>query len=65
MKTNKYFSALLGSVLFLASCADFDEINMNPSDVTADQAKVEYAINKSIIDAQQNPHVAERAFVLY
>lgn len=49
----------------LFSCSDFDEINVNPTAVGAEQVQVEYFINSSIIGAQQDPHVAERAFVLY
>lgn len=51
--------------LSLMSCEDFDVINDDPMAASADQVQVEYFINQSIIGAQQNPHVAERAFVLY
>ena len=65
MKTiNKLAYAFgLGSLLFTA-CSDFEEVNTDPTATTIDQARVEYAINKSITDAQQDPDVAERAFVL-
>ncbi|SCQ22338.1 Susd and RagB outer membrane lipoprotein [Tannerella forsythia] len=49
----------------LTACGDFDEINKNPTAADIDQVQIEYFINSSIIGAQQNPHVAERAFVLY
>ncbi|WP_430972182.1 SusD/RagB family nutrient-binding outer membrane lipoprotein [Sunxiuqinia rutila] len=60
----KLFTLALGSTL-LFSCSDFDEVNIDPKAASADQVQVEYIINNSIIGAQQNPHVAERAFVLY
>lgn len=50
--------------LFVA-CNDFDDINKNPMAANIDQAQVEFFINSSIIGAQQNPHIAERIFVLY
>jgi hypothetical protein len=49
----------------MTSCSDYEEINTNPFAANDDQVQVEYFINNSIIGAQQNPHVAERAFVLY
>ncbi|MFD2033894.1 SusD/RagB family nutrient-binding outer membrane lipoprotein [Belliella marina] len=55
--------ALLG--VSLMGCEDFDAINDDPMAASADQVQVEYFINQSIIGAQQNPHVAERIFVLY
>ena len=54
----------LSCVLFTA-CSDFDEINKNPMAAEIDQVQVEYFINSSIIGAQQDPDIAERAFVLY
>lgn len=51
--------------LSVASCSDFDEININPLAANATQVQPEYFINNAIIGAQQNPHVSERAFVLY
>ena len=49
----------------LMSCEDFDVINDDPMAASADQVQVEYFINRSIIGTQQDPHIAERAFVLY
>ncbi|HMR83576.1 MAG TPA: SusD/RagB family nutrient-binding outer membrane lipoprotein [Niabella sp.] len=49
----------------LAGCSKFEEINTNPTAATADQVQVEYFINNSIIGSQMDPHIAERAFVLY
>ncbi|MBK3516390.1 SusD/RagB family nutrient-binding outer membrane lipoprotein [Carboxylicivirga marina] len=46
------------------SCSDFDEINISPTAVGPDKVQVEYFINNSIIKAQQNPHIAERMFIL-
>lgn len=58
-------ATLLGSVAFFQSCSKFEEINVNPFGANAEQVQVQYFINNSIVGAQQDPHVAERAFVLY
>lgn len=57
-------SAVAGVGLF-SSCNKFDEINENPYGAGSQQVQVEYFINGSIIGAQQDPHIAERIFVLY
>jgi hypothetical protein len=46
------------------ACSDFEDLNKNPRDASVDDVKVEYFLNKSIIDAQQDPHIAERMFIL-
>lgn len=56
---------VLAAGTLLASCKKFDEINIDPIAANADQVQVEYFINNSIGGAQQDPHIAERAFVLY
>lgn len=56
---------LLTAGALLASCSKFEEINVNPIAAGPDQVQVEYFINNSIVGAQQDPHVAERAYVLY
>lgn len=66
---NKYISLLaapllLGSVL-LTGCKDFEEINRSQFEAGSDLVQMEYFINNSIISAQMDPDVAERAFVLY
>jgi hypothetical protein len=48
-----------------SSCSKFDEINTNPTQANENQVQVEYFLNNSIIGAQQDPHIAERVFVLY
>lgn len=58
------FIYLLGSFV-ISACSDFDDVNVDPKAANDEQVQVEYIINQSIIGAQQNPHVAERAFVLY
>lgn len=58
-------SSLLLLVVMIASCSKFDEINTNPTAASADQVQVEYFIDNSIIQAQQDPGVSERAFILY
>jgi len=54
--------ALIAIVNF--SCSDFEEINTSPTAVGPDKVQVEYFINNSIMKAQQNPHIAERMFIL-
>ncbi|WP_422081337.1 SusD/RagB family nutrient-binding outer membrane lipoprotein [Ulvibacterium sp.] len=68
MKKERVFKRtglLLSVLLFTFSCSDFEEINEDPQAATVDQVQVEYFINASIGGAQQNPHIAERVFVLY
>lgn len=67
MKKIIFFNIIvLISLLFVTSaCSDFEELNTKPTAANENQVQVEYFINNSIIGAQQNPHVAERAFVLY
>ncbi len=65
MKTLTQFLVFIIIVFFAQSCSDFDEVNVNPNAANSDQVQVEYFINKSISDAQQDPHIAERVFVLY
>ncbi len=47
------------------SCSKFEEINTSPTAATENQVKPEYFLNNSIIGSQQDPHVAERVFVIY
>lgn len=53
-----------GMMGITTSCSDFDEINASPSAVGAEYVKPHYSLNQSIIAAQQDPDVAERAFVI-
>lgn len=53
---------LLGGIV---SCSRFDELNVDPFAVTSEKTQPEYFLNASILGAQMNPHIAERAFVLY
>lgn len=59
------WSISLGSLLLFPACSDFDDINVNPFGANAQQTQVEYFINNALIGAQQDPHIAERVFVLY
>ena len=47
------------------SCRDFDDVNNNPVAADREQVLPEYLINHGILATQLNPHVAERAFILY
>ncbi|MBI6117580.1 SusD/RagB family nutrient-binding outer membrane lipoprotein [Salegentibacter maritimus] len=55
----------IGLAAGLSSCSDFEEINEDPFAANEEQVQVAYFLNNAITGAQQNPHVAERAFVLY
>lgn len=65
-KYNKiFFSLAMGTALMAGttSCDDFEEINISPSVAGEEVVKPYYALNNSIIGAQQSPHEAERIFV--
>ncbi len=55
------FSLCLGAGV--SACSDFEEVNINPTAANADQVQAYFALNKSIMDAQQSPHEAERIFI--
>lgn len=55
----------LAPILFFTSCKKITDINTNPTAASANQVQVEYFIDNSIIHAQMNPGVSERAFILY
>ncbi len=61
----KYALATVTASVFLSACNKFDEINQDPYLVTEDQVQIEYFINNAIVNSQQDPHIAERIFVLY
>lgn len=58
-------SMLLAATLMFASCKKFEDTNVNPLVANGEQVQIEYFLNNSITEAQMNPDVAERAFVLY
>ncbi|RZK77086.1 MAG: SusD/RagB family nutrient-binding outer membrane lipoprotein, partial [Pedobacter sp.] len=58
-------SLLLAATLVLASCKKFEETNVNPLAASGNQVQIEYFLNSAITEAQMNPDVAERSFVLY
>lgn len=53
------------TILVFTGCKKITDINSSPTAASADQTQVEYFIDNSIIHAQMNPGVSERAFVLY
>lgn len=64
----KLSNIILAGVLAtsISACSKFDEINTDPNAASgSEQVQVEYFLNHSIIQAQMNPDVAERSFVLY
>ena len=64
MKINKILAFAFFFFFFFA-CSDFEEINKNPKAANASDLMPYWALNKSIINDQQNPNDAERVFVLY
>ena len=59
-------SSLIATIILLfAGCKKITDINTSPTAASVDQTQVEYFIDNSIIHAQMNPGVSERAFVLY
>jgi hypothetical protein len=52
-------------ILLFSACKKITDINTNPTAASADQVQVEYFIDNSIVHAQMNPGVSERAFILY
>lgn len=64
-KTLSKLTIALGLLASISSCSKFEEINTDPFKATEEQVQVEYFLNNSIIGAQQDPNIAERAFVLY
>jgi len=59
------FLFFIGATAFTACKKDFFDVNEDPKAANLEQVQVEYFINSSIVGAQMDPHVAERAFVLY
>jgi len=49
----------------MSGCKKITDINTNPVAASAEQVQVEYFIDNSIVHAQMNPGVSERAFILY
>lgn len=58
-------SLIATTILVFTGCNKITDINTSPTAANADQTQVEYFIDNSIIHAQMNPGVSERAFVLY
>ncbi len=61
----KKTSLIATALLVFAGCKKITDINTSPTAASVDQTQVEYFIDNSIIHAQMNPGVSERAFVLY
>ena len=63
---NKFITVGLSSVMMLGmfSCDDFEEINVNPTAVGENNVQIAHLLGRSIEQAQQDPHIAERVFVL-
>lgn len=65
MNIHKWILGLGAAIMAfsLASCSDFDDINVDPSAAGAEYMHPDYALNKSIYEAQMDPDIAERVFV--
>lgn len=64
MKTkNIIFTGLLAFSGLFVSCID-EDMNVDPMAINKDQLKPEWSLNASISNAQMDPHIAERIFVL-
>lgn len=61
----KKSTLIAAAILLFTGCKKITDINTSPTAATVDQVQVEYFIDNSIIHAQMNPGVSERAFVLY
>lgn len=61
----KKSALFITGVLLFSACKKITDINTNPTAANTDQVQVEYFINNSIVHAQMNPGVSERAFILY
>ncbi len=61
----KYTASLAIAASLASGCSKFEEINKDPYLVTEDQVQVEYFLNNALSGSQQDPHIAERIFVLY
>ena len=55
----------VASLTTVTSCNDFEEINKDPNKADLEQVEPEWFLNGSIGDAQMNPEIAERIFILY
>ncbi|MBS1747443.1 MAG: SusD/RagB family nutrient-binding outer membrane lipoprotein [Bacteroidetes bacterium] len=55
----------ISPILLFSACKKITDINIDPTAASADQVQVEYFIDNSIVHAQMNPGVSERAFILY
>ncbi|MBE8719981.1 SusD/RagB family nutrient-binding outer membrane lipoprotein [Sphingobacterium sp. Ka21] len=65
MKNNmKKIAIVIALATGFIGCSKFDEINTHPYNVNDELTQPEYFFNKSLTDAQQDPNIAERIFVL-
>ncbi len=65
MKTrNIIYAGLFCLSSIFSSCSDFEEINKDPGAVGRNDVKPQWILNKSIIETQMDPNIAERMFVL-
>ncbi len=66
MKKIIKYILIIGALAWVNACTeDFDDINKDPNATSEESINVMWMLNKSITDAQMDPHIAERIFVYY
>ncbi len=55
----------VASLVTITGCNDFEDINKDPNKANLDQVEPEWFLNGAIGEAQMNPEIAERIFILY
>ena len=64
MKTfNKFFLGV-GLVAGLASCSDFDDVNIDPTKTPIESTQPEFFLNNAIGKIQMDPSTGERMYYL-
>ncbi|MFI3263015.1 MAG: SusD/RagB family nutrient-binding outer membrane lipoprotein [Rikenellaceae bacterium] len=62
----KKLSVLGFALMFtLGSCSDFEDVNSNPFATDESNVEPRYLLSQAIFLPQQDPHIAERVFILY
>lgn len=65
MKTkNIIYTGLFCLASLFSACSDFEDINRDPGAVGQGDVKPQWLLNRSIIETQMDPNIAERMFVL-
>lgn len=65
MKKISIIYLFLAAIMTFGACSDFEDLNKDPNAANESDIQVQFILNKSITEAQMNPDVAERSFILY